>query len=142
MLLARHGATASITVEAAARVRLPSGPQHRTQPAKLEIPFGHAFDRREVWQFMLYHGVWRHDEPRATPAIYVSAGGRGAARTSARHSCRGTRAEFSIDISSAPSQDCARMLGASRRRFRTRIDTTRAVPFAVGPFGQIPPESS
>ena len=27
---------------------LSSGPQHRTQPAKLEIPFGHAFDRREV----------------------------------------------------------------------------------------------
>jgi hypothetical protein len=27
---------------------LPSGPLHRTRPAKLEIPFGHAFDRREV----------------------------------------------------------------------------------------------
>jgi hypothetical protein len=26
----------------------PSGPQDRTQPTKLEIPFGHAFDRREV----------------------------------------------------------------------------------------------
>jgi hypothetical protein len=24
----------------------PSGPQDRTQPAKLEIPFGHAFDKR------------------------------------------------------------------------------------------------
>jgi hypothetical protein len=26
----------------------PSGPQDRTPPTKLEIPFGHAFDRREV----------------------------------------------------------------------------------------------
>ena len=26
----------------------PSGPQDRTQPAKLEIPFGHAFDKRGV----------------------------------------------------------------------------------------------
>ena len=26
----------------------PSGPQGRTQPAKLEIPFGHAFDKRGV----------------------------------------------------------------------------------------------
>jgi hypothetical protein len=26
----------------------PSRPKDRTQPTKLEIPFGHAFDRREV----------------------------------------------------------------------------------------------
>jgi hypothetical protein len=26
----------------------PSGPQDRTQPRKLEIPFGHAFDKRGV----------------------------------------------------------------------------------------------
>jgi hypothetical protein len=29
-------------------IGLPSGPQDRTRPAKLEIPFGHAFDKREV----------------------------------------------------------------------------------------------
>src|SRR5690242_11030980 len=39
---------ASITVEAAACFGQPGGPQDRTQPAKLEIPFGHAFDRRGV----------------------------------------------------------------------------------------------
>lgn len=26
----------------------PSGPEHRAPPTKLEIPIGHAFDRREV----------------------------------------------------------------------------------------------
>ena len=48
LLLARHGATASIPVEAAARVRAAQRTSNRTRPAKLEIPFGHTFDRREV----------------------------------------------------------------------------------------------
>ena len=42
------GAMASFNVEAAAYSASPVDPQDRTQPTRLEIPFGHAFDRREI----------------------------------------------------------------------------------------------
>jgi hypothetical protein len=41
-------AMASFNVETAACSADPVDPQDRTQPAKLEIPFGHAFDKRVV----------------------------------------------------------------------------------------------
>jgi len=51
-LLPAHGTVARrngfFNVEAAACSADPVDPQDRTQPAKLEIPFGHAFDKRGV----------------------------------------------------------------------------------------------
>jgi hypothetical protein len=42
------GAMASFNVEVGRVFGRPGGPQDRTQTAKLEIPFGHAFDKRWV----------------------------------------------------------------------------------------------
>ena len=45
----------------------PSGPQDRPRPAKLEIPFGHAFDKHRVLLFK--SAVPRRRPVRLRPAI-------------------------------------------------------------------------